>query len=253
MATSIAGITDAQRKQYLKDGFFVLERAIPQGTLDMLRGECQKAIDQINKELDAKGVVAEGPNHRDRRYFIASKALTSPAVQSFVLSDLMADICRATVGDNAYLFFDQYVVKGAEKGMKFSWHQDSGYVDAQHKPYVSCWCALDDMTIENGTIYVLPYDRAGTKDIVTHKREEGSTDLVGYHGSDPGDPCIVPAGSIVAFSSTLFHRSGFNTTPNWRRSYLVQYSPEVIMAKDGTKPWSQAVELLKNGVNVAKK
>ena len=40
----------------------------------------------------------------------------------------MADVCRATLGDTAYLFWEQYVVKGAEAGMKFSWHQDSGYV-----------------------------------------------------------------------------------------------------------------------------
>ena len=46
----------------------------------------------------------------------------------------------------------------------FSWHQDSGYVKwydptTQHKPYVTCWCTLDDVSEENGTVYILPHSR----------------------------------------------------------------------------------------------
>ena len=73
-----------------------------------------------------------------------------------------AEVCRATLGDTAYLFWEQYVVKGAEAGMKFSWHQDSGYVGyPDHKPYLTCWCALDDMSEENGTVYVMPFSQNG--------------------------------------------------------------------------------------------
>lgn len=25
-----------------------------------------------------------------------------------------------------------------------------------HKPYLTCWCTLDDVSEENGTVYVLP-------------------------------------------------------------------------------------------------
>ena len=39
-----------------------------------------------------------------------------------------------------------------------------------------------------------------------------TNDKVGYHGNDPGEPAIVPAGSIVVFSSRTFHRSGPNLT-----------------------------------------
>ena len=130
------------------------------------------------------------------------------------------------MGPDAYLFHEQWVVKGAEQGMKFSWHQDSGYVKwydptTNHKPYVTCWCTLDAVNEENGTVYILPHSRAGTRDkIIDHLKEEGSNDLIGYTGSDPGDPLIVPAGSIVAFDSFVFHRSGPNTTNRMRRIYL---------------------------------
>jgi len=132
------------------------------------------------------------------------------------------------------LFWEQFVVKGPEKGTKFSWHQDSAYVGTPHRPYITCWVTLDDVSVANGTVYLLPYSRHGTREVVPHTQQPGSNDLEGYFGADPGDPVIVPAGSIACFSSTVLHRSGFNTTPNWRRVYLPQYSAEPLRRPDGS-------------------
>ena len=56
----------------------------------------------------------------------------------------------------------------------------------------------EDVSEVNGTVYILPHSRAGTRDkIIDHFKEEGTNDLIGYTGSDPGDPLIVPAGSIT--------------------------------------------------------
>src|SRR6478735_3979742 len=94
---------------------------------------------------------------------------------------------------------------------------------------------------------MLPYKRAGGSERVEHERK--GTDLVGYHGEDPGDPVIVPAGSIAVFSSTCFHRSGVNTSPRPRRVYLAQYSPEPILNDEG-KPVIVAEPFLKDGQRV---
>jgi len=170
-----------------------------------------------------------------------------------LFGDLMAEITRTTLGETVYLFNEQYVVKAADKDTKFGWHQDSGYIGHYHKPYLSCWCALDDMSEANGTISVLSYARAGMKadDLFEHVVEEGTNDKVGYHGSDPGDLVIVPAGSIVVFSSRTFHRSGANQTDRMRRSYLAQYSMEPILKKDGSGVWAQAAPFLLEGKRVS--
>ena len=63
-------------------------------------------------------------------------------------------------------------VKGTEGSMHLAWHQDSGYVGFPHRPYLTCWCALDDMSEENGTVYILPYERAGTRELVEHTEYE---------------------------------------------------------------------------------
>lgn len=241
-------ITEAQKRQYRDEGYFILESAIPDHHLELLRGECQTFIDQMHARMDEQGTDTLGINHRDKRYFVSNCFRQQPRLRAFLFSDLMADICRATLGDDAYLFWEQYVVKGAETGMKFSWHQDSGYVGyPDHKPYLTCWCALDDMREENGAIHLLPYSRSGIRSWVQHIAEEGSNDKVGYFGNDPGRIAEVPAGSIVAFSSIVFHSSGANTTPNLRRAYLGQYSCEPILSPDGAKLWGNAEPFLRNG------
>lgn len=239
-------------QQFRQDGYFILERAIPADALEGLRAECQRYIDRFDDEMETKGLKTLGINHYKKRYFISNRGGESPAITAFLFSDLMTEITRATLGETVYLFNEQYVVKAADKDTKFGWHQDSGYIGHYHKPYLSCWCALDDMSEANGTISVLPYARAGMKpdDLFEHVVEEGTNDRVGYHGSDPGIAVIVPAGSIVAFSSRTFHRSGANHTDQMRRSYLAQYSMEPILTKDNSKIWAQAVPLLLDGVRV---
>ncbi len=243
-------IDEDQKHQFREEGYFILERIIPNDHLAFLRHECDRFIRILDEEMDRRGVDVDGLNHRRKRYFISNRHKESELLPLFLYSNLMADICRATIGGNAFLFVEQFVVKFAEVGMKFAWHQDSGYIGHEHRPYLSCWCALDDVTEENGTVYILPYSRAGTKQWQVHTREEGTNDLVGYRGDDPGIPVIAPAGSIAVFSSTTFHRSGPNTTGGIRRIYLAQYSPEPILTKDGTRNWAMAEPFLRDNVRV---
>ena len=238
---------------YHRDGFFILDSVIPENVLDALRSECMRYIEAHDREMEAKGVLTQGITHYKKRYFIGNRSPGSPIMTEFLFSELMAEICRATLGDTAYLFNEQYVVKAADTDSKFAWHQDSGYVGHYHRAYLSCWCALDDMSVENGTVYILPYQRDGrnsTDHIIDHVAEDRTNDKVGYHGDEPGEPAIVPAGSIVVFSSRTFHRSGPNMTNAYRRCYLAQYSAEPIMNRDGSELWGRAEPILRDGERV---
>jgi ectoine hydroxylase-related dioxygenase (phytanoyl-CoA dioxygenase family) len=243
VAVSAPLVTTDQTQQFRDEGYFVLESVVPPTDLEALRSECQRFIDERDAEMDRLGVDTIDLDHRGQRYFVHTWG-KSPAVERFLVSDLMLQIAQAALGDTVYLFNEQYVVKAAELGMKFGWHQDSGFIPYAHRPYLTCWIALDDVTEANGTVYLLPYSRAGTRDVVEHVREEETNDMVGYFGDDPGDPVLVPAGSIACFSSTVFHRSGPNTTDRMRRVYLAQYSSEPIPNEDGTAPRHLAEPLL---------
>jgi ectoine hydroxylase-related dioxygenase (phytanoyl-CoA dioxygenase family) len=243
MAVLFPRVTSAHTRRFRDEGYFVVEAALPPTDLETLRGECQNLVDQRDQEMIRLGVDKLDLCHRGRRYFVHAYG-KSPGVQRFLFSDLMADTAQAALGDSVYLFNEQYVVKAAERGMTFGWHQDSGFIPYPHPPYLTCWIPLDDVTEANGTVYLLPYPRAGTRDVVEHRRDEQTNDLIGYFGDDPGDPVVVPAGSIVCFSSTLFHRGGANTTDHPRRVYIAQYSAEPVLSQDRSRPRHLAEPLL---------
>jgi ectoine hydroxylase-related dioxygenase (phytanoyl-CoA dioxygenase family) len=242
-------------EQYHEEGYMILEGIIPEQMLSMLREECAYFMGYMDAEMDARKEEQDGINKRRSRYFIANRYHTSPRLWKFIYSDLMARVAQAALGPEVYLFHEQWVIKAAERGGAFSWHQDSGYVkhgykQTTHRPYLTCWCPLDDVNEENGSVYVLPHARGGTRaQLIEHTQDEKTNDLVGYHGDDPGIPVVAPAGSVVAFTSYTFHRSGRNRTPHHRRVFLPQYSAEPILNEAGDL-WAQAVPFVKNGVNV---
>jgi ectoine hydroxylase-related dioxygenase (phytanoyl-CoA dioxygenase family) len=249
VAVSIPPITSEHARRFREEGFFVLERVVPQSDLEVLRDECQRCIDDRDREMDRLGVDKLDLDHRGRRYFVHAYG-KSAAVRRFLFSELMAQIAGAALGGTVYLFNEQYVVKAAEQGMKFGWHQDSGFIGYPHRPYLTCWITLDDVSEANGTVYLLPYARAGTRHVVEHVHDEETNDMVGYFGDDPGDPVTAPAGSIACFSSTLFHRSGPNTTDRMRRVYVAQYAPEPILNEARSAPRHIADPVIIDGERV---
>ena len=249
-------ISDADRDLYAREGYMILERVIPAEHLTLLREECAYFLGYMDARMDA-GLVGEGAlSVRRNRYFVNSLYRYSDRLHEFLFSDLMADICRATVGDDAILFNEQWVVKGAEQGMNFAWHQDSGYVLAEdpgtdHQPYVTCWCTLDDVNEENGTVYLLPHSTAGTHGkIIEHERDPAYNDLIGYRGNEEGIALEVPAGSIVAFSSFNLHRSGANRSSKLRRVYLPQYAGKPMINSQTGLQMNVATPFLKEGANI---
>jgi ectoine hydroxylase-related dioxygenase (phytanoyl-CoA dioxygenase family) len=93
-------------------------------------------------------------------------------------------------------------------------------------------------------------DESVFSDLMAEVCRATSGDKCGYFGDEPGVPAVVPAGSLVVFSSLVFHRSGFNTTDRMRRAYVTQYSPEPIYKPGTHEPMHLDVPFLKDGANV---
>ncbi len=246
-ANPASAITETHRQLYRDEGYFIIERAIPADHLKILQESCDHLINIMHLEMDRLGTDHIHISHRGKRYHIAKQFAQAPDLSRYVFSSLMADVCRATIGESAYLFYDQYVAKAAEQGIEFSWHQDGGYLGFSHTPYVTVWAAVDDMTLENGTAYVMPYSTIGIRTLVEHVRDPATGDKVGYFGREPGIAAVVPAGSLVVFSSLCFHRSGANTTNKMRRAYVTQYSPEPIYKPGTTELMHLGVPFLHQG------
>jgi hypothetical protein len=64
---AVAKVTEAHRQQYKKQGFFVLENAIPADHLKLLRDTASVAVADMEAEMDRKGTDTLGINHRGKR------------------------------------------------------------------------------------------------------------------------------------------------------------------------------------------
>src|SRR5437879_415527 len=87
-----------------------------------------------------------------------------------------------------------------------------------------------DMSEENGTISVLPFSRAGTREVTDHVKDPVLNDLVGYFGDDPGDPVIVPAGQhccvFVGAAAPERPQPNFPPAAQLRRPVLARADPQ---------------------------
>src|SRR5690242_3988999 len=98
MTTKTVTITEAEKRQYHEEGYTILRNVLPPEYLQVLRDECRHFIDATHAEMDREGTDVLGLSHRNKRYFVANAASRSPRIHDIVFSDLMADICRATIG-----------------------------------------------------------------------------------------------------------------------------------------------------------
>ncbi|MBC9033056.1 phytanoyl-CoA dioxygenase family protein [Sphingomonas sp. JC676] len=244
---------EEQKAQFAEQGYAVFDHALNGDLLTLLRSQCDAFVAREDARMDAAGSDTLGISHRGKRYFANECQREQPELRRMLFSPVMADVCRATIGDTAYFFFDQYVVKGPEGGLPFSWHQDSGYVVAyggplDHAPYLTCWCPLDDATLDNGTVRVVPGSHLGG--VLPHVKHEGSNDLAVEVDEADSVAIEVPAGSIVAFSSRTLHATGANRTDRPRRVYLAQYTAEAMLNPGTRQLRRNAIPLVQGGRQV---
>lgn len=217
---------NSMQDSFLTTGHILSPETLTAGELALMREVCDTLLAEPAEDGGAgKHAIGLG----QRRRFLAHRHEDFPALETCLLSGTPARLAARLLSGSAFLFNEQFVVKGPRKGASFAWHQDGAYVGFDHKPYVTIWIALDDATVENGCVYLLPRDLRRDGHLDPHEWLEDSNELNGYSGDAPGMPVECPAGAVVAFSSLTLHRSGENTTDAPRRAFVAQYSPEVII------------------------
>jgi hypothetical protein len=126
-----------------------------------------------------------------------------------------------------------------------AWHQDEIYIPTRDRSLIGAWIAMDDATIENGCLWVVPGShRMG---YLYPQRDHGNPDEFDFaqesYGFDEGAevPVEVQAGDVVFFNGYLLHRSRRNRSKGYRRVLVSHYCNAWSLL-----PWS-----LKEGERVA--
>lgn len=131
------------------------------------------------------------------------------------ITDVLADL----LGPNIKLYTDQLMMKPRFHGTVTDWHQDSTawpfFVPQDH---VSCWIALDDATVDNGCMTVIPRSHHWGP----IAREYRQKFLADPELAAPV-PVEVKAGSCMFHHGLNWHRTGANSTPNRRRGLALHF------------------------------
>ena len=73
----------------------------------------------------------------------------------FATLDRILDIVEELIGPDIKLFGSQLFMK-PPGGVEKPYHQDSPYFSIEPMSLVTCWIALDNVTVENGCLWVVP-------------------------------------------------------------------------------------------------
>ncbi|MGD7706629.1 phytanoyl-CoA dioxygenase family protein [Microlunatus sp. Y2014] len=119
-----------------------------------------------------------------------------------------------------------------------AWHQDEHFIPTRDRSLTAAWIALDDATVENGCLWVLPGSHARGVLYPERVQRDDRFDCTGEAHSFPytdadAVPVEVPAGAAVVFNGYLLHRSLPNSGAHGLRRALVNH----YMSAESLLPW----------------
>lgn len=143
------------------------------------------------------------------------------------------------IGPNVKMMQSMLFIKAEGKPGQ-AWHQDEAHIPTRDRSLTAAWLALDDATIDNGCLWVLPGShRAGILYPVRDQddpRFDCTKEAHGFHDED-AVPVEVPAGTAVIFNGYLLHRSLENRSNGLRRALVNHY-----MSAESLLPWFRPAE-----------
>lgn len=141
------------------------------------------------------------------------------------------------------LFHDQLFCKPAGHGGVVNWHQDYSYWTwTTPMSHLTCWIALDDVTIENGCMYFVP--KSHTWGLLPRTALSGNMDTVRdllspdqNRAFDSRVPVELKRGEASFHHPLLMHGSYENRSQRPRRATLINvFSDGVISNREDNSP-----------------
>ena len=225
---------------YENRGFQIVSQVLDSALLKEARAEslaiCRGEKGQI------EGVTAASPDEDDltvlRRYLCIHfpHKISAPARRIACLPTVVEPLTRV-IGPNVKMMQSMLFIKSEGRPGQ-AWHQDETHIPTRDRSLTGVWIALDDATVENGCLWVIPGShRAG---VLYPDREQNdprfdcTREAYGFHyREEDAVPVELPAGTALIFNGYLLHRSLPNSGSHGLRRALVNH----YMSAESLLPW----------------
>ncbi len=230
---------------YAAYGFLVAPDLLSKNEIDQLRKETTAIFRGDRGYVDGLLEVDENESNSDvfKKYVaIHFPHKISACVHDFLFHAQIRDILTKIVSPNIKCMQSMLFVKGPGKAGQ-AWHQDEFYIPTRDRSLTGVWIAIDDATIDNGCLWIIP----GRPKHIMHRvknnsNEYADVDTIDVSENKPADfiPIEVKSGSVVFFNGYTLHSSKRNKTADCFRMALVNH----YMSAESMLPWDQDGKLL---------
>ncbi len=222
-------ITEEQIRFYEENGYVKCEDVIPMEEVERLRAALARAVEDKNRyNLNLGPRADEGY----AKVFLQMVNLWEryPVLEEYVHNGRVAELARRLTRSHfVRLWHDQALIKYPKDSKATAWHQDTVYWPMNEDGGLSCWMALDDVTVERGCMWFIPGShRSGRLDSVDlgNTSDEGPLSLLpeSLRSVKPVAVELRP-GSCTFHNGLTFHYAGPNTTDVPRRAMVTIFIP----------------------------
>ncbi|WP_298855114.1 phytanoyl-CoA dioxygenase family protein [uncultured Ruegeria sp.] len=231
-------LTKDQKDQFWRDGVLVVEDAVTADQLADLRHVFKQWVDESRAHQDDYGETLDGrprfdlqPGHTAE--VPGLRRVQSPEEISEVFADTMrnartVELCAELIGPGIRFHHGKVNSKLPGTATEVKWHQDFPFEPMTNQDMITCLLFIDDVTLENGPLEVIPGSHKGP--IHSHWHNGTFTGAVASEVMEGRDgeivKCTGKAGSVCLMHACLLHGSAPNLSDQPRTLYIATYYAE---------------------------
>jgi phytanoyl-CoA hydroxylase len=251
-------LSDAQKQQFVRDGYTVLPGFRSPALIAKLRAAAEAIVSDFDPGSQRSVFSTDEQSHQSDDYFLNSgdkvrcffedeafdtqgrlivekdRAINKighamhdldPAFMAFSHGADLASVARDVGLGQAHVYQSMYIFKQPHIGGVVNWHQDATYLIAQPMTVTAFWFALEDADQENGCLWVQPGGHySPLREQFMVEGGVGRTEILDrtpWPNAAQAVPVEVKAGTLVVFHGMLPHYSAPNRSPRSRHAYTL--------------------------------
>ncbi len=254
-------LTQDEINFYEQNGFLVIPNFYTEEDCDNLKNRMAEMVETFD-ESSVRSIFADGPISSSDPYFLNSGGNVSfffeegafapdgslkypkelclnkvghamhdldPQFNDFSRAPKLAALTSDLGVPNPLLIQSMYIFKQPYIGGEVTCHQDSAFIISEPNTTIGYWIAIEDATIENGCLWVIPGEHKSPLKILC-VRNGDHTEFLTFDNTPWSDENLIPIevkkGTLIVLHGHLPHLSYMNTSPKSRHAFTLHVIDE---------------------------